>query len=129
MRLPYALSVAVTGTMIDAQFTGTTRLLGYKIPQVAEYSLGADVRYNSATWTASTQLRVTGPQYDDDVNTRRLGRAAVVDVFGGRVLVPRLMVFMAVENLLDNQYDVGRIPIRTFGLPRAVRGGVQILLP
>ena len=129
MRLPYALSVAVTGTLIDAQFTGTTLLRDYKIPQVAEYSLGADVRYNSAAWTASMQLRVTGPQYDDDVNTRLLDRATVVDVFGGRTVVRRLMIFVAIENLFDNEYDVGRIPVHTLGLPRAVRGGVQILFP
>ena len=129
MRLPYALSVAVTGALIDAQFTGTTPLQGYKIPQVAEYSLGADVRYNSAAWTASMQLRVTGPQFDDDVNTRLLGRATVVDVFGGRTVVRRLMIFVAIENLFDNEYDVGRIPVHTLGLPRAVRGGVQILFP
>ena len=129
IRLPHALSVAVTGTIIDAQFTGTSRLRGYKIPQVAEYSLGADVRYNTAVWTASTQLRVTGPQYDDDVNTRLLRRAVVVDVFGGRTLARRFMTFVAVENLLDSEYEVGRIPIRALGLPRAIRGGVQILFP
>jgi hypothetical protein len=39
------------------------------------------------------------------------------------------MAFVAVENLFDNEYDVGRIPIRSLGLPRAVRGGVQVLLP
>ena len=129
VRLPYALSVAVTGTIIDAQFTGTTRLRDFKIPQVAEYSLGADVHYNGTAWTASTQVRVTGPQFDDDVNTRLLRRTVVVDVFGGRTIVRRIMAFVAIENLFNSRYEVGRIPIRTLGLPRAVRGGVQILFP
>jgi len=129
VRLPYAVSVAVTGAIIDSRFTGTTRLRDFKVPQVAEYSVGADVRYNSAAWTASTQLRVTGPQFDDDVNTRLLRRAVVVDVFGGRTLVRRVMAFVAIENLFDAEYEIGRIPIRTFGLPRAARGGVQILFP
>ena len=129
VRLPYAVSVAVTGAIIDSRFTGTTRLRDFKVPQVAEYSVGADVRYNSAAWTASTQLRVTGPQFDDDVNTRLLRRAVVVDVFGGRTLVRRVMAFVAIENLLDAGYEVGRIPIRALGLPRAVRGGIQVLFP
>jgi outer membrane receptor protein involved in Fe transport len=129
VRLPYALSAAVTGAIIDSRFAGTTRLRDFKVPQVAEYSVGADVRYNSPAWTASTQLRVTGPQFDDDVNTRLLRRAVVVDVFGGRTLVRRVMAFVAIENLLDAEYEVGRIPIRALGLPRAVRGGVQILFP
>jgi outer membrane receptor protein involved in Fe transport len=128
VRLPYAVSVAVTGAIIDSRFTGT-RLRDFKVPQVAEYSLGVDVHYNSPSWTASTQLRVTGPQFDDDVNTRLLRRAAVVDAFVGRTLVRRVMAFVAVENLFDNRYEVGRIPIRSLGLPRAVRGGVQILFP
>ena len=129
MRLPYSLSVAVTGTIIDAQFTGRSRLRDYKIPQVAEYSMGTDVRYNTAAWTASTQLRVTGPQYEDDVNTRQLPRAVIVDGFVGRTVVRRVMVFGAVENLFDNEYEVGRLPFRALGLPRAVRGGVQVLFP
>jgi outer membrane cobalamin receptor len=129
MRLPHALSLAVTGTIIDAQFTGRSRLRDYKIPQVAEYSMGTELRYTSASWTASTQLRVTGPQYDDDVNTRQLPRAVVVDAFVGRTVVRRLMVFGAVENLFDNIYEIGRFPFRTLGLPRAVRSGVQIVLP
>jgi outer membrane receptor protein involved in Fe transport len=99
------------------------------VPQVAKYSAGADVRFNGALWTASGQVRLTGPQFDDDVNTRVLKRAVVVDLFGGRTLVRRVMAFVAIENLFDTDYEVGRIPIRTLGLPRAVRGGVQILFP
>jgi iron complex outermembrane receptor protein len=129
VRLPYALSVAVTGAIIDSRFAGTTRLRDFKVPQVAEYSVGADVRYNSPSWTASTQFRVTGPQYDDDVNTRLLRRAVVMDVFGGRTIVRRLMAFAAIENLFDAEYEVGRIPVRALGLPRAVRGGIQVLFP
>ena len=129
VRLPYSLSAALTASIIDSRFTGTTRLRGYRVPQVAKYSAGADVRFNTALWTASSQVRITGPQFDDDVNTRLLKRAAVVDVFGGRTLVRRIMAFVAIENLFDTDYEVGRIPIRTLGLPRAVRGGVQILFP
>jgi outer membrane cobalamin receptor len=129
VRLPHSWTAAFTASIIDARFTGATRLSGYRVPQVAKYSAGADIRFNSALWTASSQVRITGPQFDDDVNTRVLKRAAVVDVFGGRTLVRRIMTFVAIENLFDTGYEVGRIPIRTLGLPRAVRGGVQILFP
>jgi hypothetical protein len=43
--------------------------------------------------------------------------------------VRQLQVFVAVENLFDNEYDVGRTPFLTTGLPRAVRAGVQLALP
>jgi outer membrane receptor protein involved in Fe transport len=128
VHLPHSLSAAVTASIIDARFTGP-RLRNYRVPQVAKYSAGADVRFNNALWTASTQVRLTGPQFDDDVNTRRLRRAVVVDAFAGRTLARRIMPFVAIENLLDSEYEIGRIPIRTFGLPRAVRGGVQVLFP
>ena len=40
-----------------------------------------------------------------------------------------MSLFLAVENLLDSEYDVGRTPILTTGLPRAARAGVQLTLP
>ena len=43
--------------------------------------------------------------------------------------IDQVQAFVAVENLFDNEYDVGRTPILTTGLPRAVRAGVQIALP
>ena len=33
------------------------------------------------------------------------------------------------ENVFDNEYDVGRTPILTTGLPRVARIGVQLSLP
>jgi hypothetical protein len=38
-------------------------------------------------------------------------------------------VFVALENALNSEYDVGRTPILTTGVPRAIRGGVQLTLP
>jgi len=129
VRLARTLSVALTSALIDSRFTGATRLRNYRVPQVAKYSVGLSVRYDNRRWTASGQLRVTGPQFDDDVNTRTLRRATVVDAYGGRTLARRVVAFVAVENVFDSEYDIGRTPMRTLGLPRAVRTGLQIALP
>lgn len=129
VRLARSLSVALTSAVIDSRFTGRTRLRNYRVPQVANYSFGANVRYDNRPWTASGQLRVTGPQFDDDVNTRVLRRATVVDVYGGRTLARRVVAFVAIENVFDDEYDVGRTPTRTIGLPRAIRTGIQLNLP
>ena len=94
-----------------------------------KYNVGVGARYVNAGWTASTQVRVTGAQFEDDQNTFVLRRATVVDVYAGRSIVRQLQAFVAVENLFDSEYDVGRTPILTTGLPRAVRAGVQIALP
>lgn len=72
---------------------------------------------------------MTGPQFEDDLNLFTLRRATVLDIFGSRRVSTRASVFAAVENLLNSQYDVGRTPILTSGVPRAARGGVQISLP
>jgi outer membrane receptor protein involved in Fe transport len=79
--------------------------------------------------TIARSARVTGPQFEDDQNVFTLRRATVLDVFGGRTLARRLTAFVAVENVFDAVYDVGRTPTVTTGLPRAARIGVQIVLP
>ena len=99
------------------------------MPQIPTYNVGIGARYADHGWNGSTQLRVTGAQFEDDLNTFVLRRATVLDVYAGRSLNRQVQVFVAVENLFDNEYDVGRTPILTTGLPRAGRVGVQIALP
>jgi hypothetical protein len=38
-------------------------------------------------------------------------------------------VFAAMENVLDDEQDVGRTPLRTIGLPRTTRVGVRLIFP
>jgi len=63
--------------------------------------------------TIARSARVTGPQFEDDQNVFTLRRATVIDVFGGRTLARRLTAFVAVENVFDAVYDVGRTPTLT----------------
>jgi outer membrane receptor protein involved in Fe transport len=128
-RLPSALTVTFAAGILRSRFTGTGSLSGNQVPQVPRYNVGIGARYVNAGWTGSAQLRVTGAQFEDDQNAFVLRRATVVDVYAGRNIVRQLQAFVAVENLFDNEYDVGRTPILTTGLPRAVRAGVQIALP
>ena len=86
-------------------------------------------RYSRNAWLASAQLRLTGPQFEDDLNVYELRRAAVFDVFGSRKVASKVSAFVAVENVFDSRYDVGRTPILTTGLPRTARAGVTFLLP
>jgi outer membrane cobalamin receptor len=129
VRLSRPLSLAVTGALIDSRFEGNTVLRDFRVPQVPKYSVVGTFRYRDPAWTGSAQIRVVGSQFDDDVNTRMLDRAAVVDVFAGRTVARRTFVFVAIENVFDADYDAGRIPIAITGLPRAVRAGVQLALP
>jgi outer membrane cobalamin receptor len=127
--LPRSLSVAFSSGFVSSNFNGDTELRGKRVPQVPSYDLGLDLRYRHAAWAASAQLRVTGPQFEDDQNVFTLRRATVVDVFGSRRVARGLTAFVATENLFDATYDVGRTPILTTGVPRSARAGVQIALP
>jgi outer membrane receptor protein involved in Fe transport len=129
LRLPAALSVGFSSGIFSSHFKGDTVLRDKRVPQLPAYNVGLDVRYTPRDWTASAQLRVTGPQFEDDLNVYTLRRATVVDVFGGRTIAGRVTAFLAVENLFDEEYDVGRTPTLTTGLPRAVRAGAVVALP
>jgi iron complex outermembrane recepter protein len=129
LRLSRTLLVGIAGAIIDSRFTGKTRLKEYRVPQVARDSIAVNVRHFGASWTLSGQLRIRGPQFEDDVNALALRRATVVDVLGRRTVARGIDVFLAVENLLDADYDVGRVPVRLMGLPRAIRVGAQLAFP
>ncbi|MBI4477258.1 MAG: TonB-dependent receptor [Acidobacteria bacterium] len=129
LRMAPSVTLAVTSAVIDARFKGRTRLRDFRVPQIPAYTLGLNLRYAERGWTLSGQLRLTGSQFEDDVNTLRLRRATVADVFGGRTIARRVTVFGAIENLFDTDYDVARTPTRMVGLPRAARTGVQLAIP
>jgi len=129
VRLARTLSLAFNSGIVSSRFHGDTNLRGKRAPQVPTYNMGLSLRYMHQAWTASSQFRVTGPQFEDDLNAFTLRRAAVWDVFGSRTIAGRVSAFVAVENLLNSTYDVGRTPILTTGLPRAARAGVVITLP
>lgn len=129
VRLPSSMSVAFSSGIVDARFRGSTSLRGNRVPQVPKYNVGLNVRYSHDAWTASGQFRVTGTQFEDDLNLFTLRRAGVLDVFVSRSLVGKVSTFVAVENVLNNHYDVGRTPILTTGAPRAARAGLQVSVP
>jgi outer membrane receptor protein involved in Fe transport len=129
MRLDSSLSVTFASGFLSSIFQGETSLRGKRVPQVPKYNVALGVRYTPGAWTASAQLRITGPQFEDDQNVYTLRRATVLDAFVGRRLVRGVTAFVAVENLLDETYDVGRTPVLTTGLPRAGRVGVLLALP
>jgi outer membrane receptor protein involved in Fe transport len=103
---------------------------GNRVPQVPTYQLGATITYlDPERFTAALQVRRFGDQFDDDLNAFELDSFTVVDVTGSREVRRGLHAFVAVENVFDSEYDVGRTPIRTIGWPRTVRGGVRLFLP
>ena len=107
----------------------TPALIGKNVPQVPKVQ-GAV----SLTWadpqiaTVGTQIRFSGRQFDDDLNTPAfiLNSYAVWDATVSRAIVRGVNAFLAVENIMDTEYDTARTPQRSIGWPRTVRVGARI---
>jgi outer membrane receptor protein involved in Fe transport len=133
LRVRSQLSLSALLALTDSRFRDSARLpelRGNRVPQVPRYQLGAGLTWaDPRILTATAQLRVVGSQFEDDQNRLALRRFAVLDAQAGRRLVHRIHAFLAVENLFDAEYDVGRTPARTVGWPRTLRGGLRLFLP
>jgi outer membrane receptor protein involved in Fe transport len=104
-------------------------LVGLLIPQVPRQQFTLQTTYSNPKYaTASMQFRATGRQFDDDRNQLALGSFALVDMSVSRELGRKVEAFIAVQNLLDETYSVGRTPLETIGAPRLVRGGIRFRL-
>jgi outer membrane receptor protein involved in Fe transport len=107
-------------------------LEGNRVPQVPLVQFGLTATYvDPRGFTGAVQARAIGAQYDDDLNSPEfeLGGFGVVDASASQTLLRGLNIFVAVENLFDADYDVGRTPIRTVGWPRTARIGIRVFLP
>jgi len=103
------------------------RLEGLLIPQVPRHQFTLQASYSHPTLvTAAVQLRSSDKQFDDDQNRLPLGGYSVLDATLSRPLGRYCEVFIAVQNLTDTRYAVGRTPIETIGAPRLVRGGLRL---
>ncbi len=130
-RISPAVHATIGTQIVDSVFADSQepRLAGNRVPQVPRVQGNAGVRLNAPGGIlAAAQLRFAGSQFDDDQNAFRLGAAHVVDLFASRKLRRGVDVFAAVENLFDDEFDVGRTPTRTIGLPRTARIGVRAYL-
>ena len=131
-RLTNTLSANGQIVLTSSHFRGsvaTPALEGKDVPQVPNWQGGL-----SLTWadprilTAATQVRFSGDQWDDDLNTPafQLKKYAVWDATVSRAIVRTVHAFVAVENILDTEFDTARTPIRSIGWPRTVRGGLRV---
>ncbi len=93
----------------------TPALEGNDVPQVPKVQGGVALTWADPRWlTAATQVRFSGEQFDDDLNTAAfvLKPYAVWDATVSRAIVRGLNAYLAVENILDTEYDTARTPLR-----------------
>jgi outer membrane receptor protein involved in Fe transport len=131
------LAEPVRGVSIELAYTlaesrvlraGAMRdLLGKQLAQDPVHRASAQlVLEPSNALQLGAQLRVIGPQYEDDLNTLRMDGYAVIDASLSARIASPLELFVALENLLDATYLVGRAGIDTIGQPFMARVGVRL---
>jgi outer membrane receptor protein involved in Fe transport len=106
-------------------FPANPAVEGLKVPQVAKHQATFSVRFSSGKWTYSIQGRASGEQYDDDLNLFRLEPYFQVDTFVSKRISEKASVYLAVENVLNSRYSVGKTPIRTVSSPANLRIGFR----
>ena len=119
---------------IDARVVDASQqpaLEGKRIAQVPQNSATLSARYENPRWlTASATARFVGAQYEDDLNTLRLGSYWVFDLFFSRRLAGWGEAYLGLENLFNTTYSVGRSSdgVVSIGAPFLVRGGIRLSL-
>jgi iron complex outermembrane recepter protein len=126
-RLPPYLTTLLAYTMSASDVQDSGALNGKRLPQDPVHRGSLVVLFERPAWfSAALALRVTGSQYEDDLNALRMKPYAVVDLSASRRLWWNLELFAAVENLFDATYLVGRAGIDTVGPPFLARGGLRL---
>jgi len=106
-------------------------LEGKRLAQVPEHGATVSARYENPRWlNASVTARFVGAQYEDDINSLRLGSYWVFDLFLSRRLATWGEAYLGVENLFNTTYSVGRSAdgVVSIGAPLLVHGGIRLSL-
>ena len=107
----------------------TPAVEGNTVPQVPTVQGGFGLTWTDPRWfTAATQVRFSGEQFDDDLNTPAyvLKAYAVWDAQVNRAITRGINAFVAVENITNTEFDTARTPIRNIGWPRSLRVGARV---
>jgi len=101
-------------------------LVGLDVPQVPRHQFTFQASYTRPFILLAVQGRFGGNQFDDDQNTLLLRRYFVLEASASRSLHRGVDLFVAVENLTNQRYDVGRTPVLTVGPPILARAGLRL---
>jgi outer membrane receptor protein involved in Fe transport len=110
-----------------ATVTRGSQDVGNWIPEVARNLATLNVRaYRPRLGTLSLQSRLSGHQFDDDVNVNLLHGYFRLDAYASHDFGRHLQLFAAGENLLDRTIEVAKTPTATLGAPRTARAGIKL---
>ena len=117
-------------TFADSRVTsapGQPQLVGRDLAQAPRHKATASLAYDRpGVLSLMVQTRYLGAQYEDDLNTLKMGEALLVDLSVSPRLSSNVDLVLGVENLFDKSYLVGRAGPDTVGQPRFVHGGLRV---
>ena len=120
------LTVTLASAYQDSTFVEGP-LRGLRVPQVPKMHHAVGGRGVLGPFRWSAEYRFIDEQFDDDRNLFPLDESSMFDARVGWMVNRRIEIFGAIENLFDEEQDVGRTPIRTIGLPRTSRVGIRFV--
>ena len=82
------------------------QLVGNRVRQAPEHSFTARVRNSNRWFDTSVLARYVGERYEDDLNNLKVDDFLLFDLYLSRQLSDRTVVFLSVENLLDEEYEI-----------------------
>jgi len=116
-------SVLAAYTFVDARVVES----GKQLAQDPQHRGSASIAFDDPRlFTAMAELRVTGPQFEDDQNLLEMGGYPVINLTLSKRVWKGFELFAAIENLLDRRYLVGRAGLDTYGAPLTGRVGLRL---
>jgi outer membrane receptor protein involved in Fe transport len=123
------LKLSASYLLVDSRvtnFPANSDLNGKFLPQIPGQQLSAQINYRPhRNFFLSFQTRISGSQFEDDLNALRLRPFFTLDAFASYKLPKRISIITAVENVFNNRYDIGLTPNRITSAPRFVRFGLS----
>lgn len=98
------------------------QLEGRLLAQAPEHVAVGAIDWSAGNWRAVAQIRYTGRQFEDDLNSLSLAPYTTVDFSLGYTFSEHLSALARVENLFDTESETGRTAsgLVSIGAPRAV---------
>ncbi|HSE43499.1 MAG TPA: TonB-dependent receptor, partial [Acidobacteriota bacterium] len=99
---------------------------GLRTPQVPYHQASLDLQREwTNRFTSNIEARYASSQFEDDLNRFLLSDYFTLELTLRYNITQSLEIYAAAENLLNQQYELGRIPFPTYGPPRFVQLGVR----
>ena len=124
----FSTILAYTLAASEVREAGTIAALrGKQLPQAPRHRASALLSYDEPGWfSATVQVRALSEQFENDLNTLPMKAYAVIDASLSWRLGWKIDLLLAVENLLDTEYLVGRAGVDTIGQPLLARVGLRV---